>query len=230
MRTSQIRARADRIRSTKQQENYGSLREQAYERIKHCILTHAFQPGEYLNEAQVTEIVGIGRTPVHQAFDRLRLEGLVDVLPRKGIVVRSVSLSEVVQLIPVRIANERLCARLAATLASAADIDRLTGILEQAEVATEERATEKLVMLDRDFHAVLARASQNTILEDVLSKLHERGLRFWFLSLTAQEQRKAVQREHADIVEAIRARDPDAAEEAVRRHIESFHSSVTRMI
>ncbi len=65
-----------------------SLKERAYQLIKHRIITCAFKPGESLNEAVVADMLGLGRTPVNQAFDRLRLESLVDVLPRKGIVVR----------------------------------------------------------------------------------------------------------------------------------------------
>ena len=207
-----------------------SLRDKAYEVIKWHILTCAYRPGELINEAQVAQATGLGRTPVHQAFDRLSVEGLVDIMPRKGMVVLHVSLGEMMQLVPVRTANEALCARLAAEHANSGELDHLTKILDDGERATAERDTEKLLLLDRDFHATLAAASRNEILQDLLGKLHERCLRFWFLSLTAQTQREAVQREHADIVAALRARDPDRAEAAVRAHVASFHSSVSRLL
>lgn len=207
-----------------------SLRDQAYEVIKWRILTCAYRPGELINEAQVAQVTGLGRTPVHQAFDRLSVEGLVDIMPRKGMVVRHVSLGEMMQLVPVRIANEALCARLAAEHANRAELEHLERILHDGERATAERDSEQLLLLDREFHATLAAASRNEILEDLLGKLHERCLRFWFLSLTAQTQREAVQREHADIVSALRQRDSDRAEAAVRAHVASFHSSVSRLI
>lgn len=72
-----------------------SLRARAYEEIKRRIITLRYEPGAYLNEARVSEQLGIGRTPVHQALDRLMLEGMVEVIPRKGVVVRPVSLDEV---------------------------------------------------------------------------------------------------------------------------------------
>ena len=63
-----------------------SLRDLAYESIKHRIITCEFKPGEYINEARVSAILGLGRTPVHQAIDRLMLDGMVEVIPRKGVI------------------------------------------------------------------------------------------------------------------------------------------------
>lgn len=207
-----------------------SLRDQAYAAIKHRILTCVFQPGDYVTGGQLAEVTGFGRTPVHQAIDRLQTDGLVEVIPRKGIVVRPVTLDDMIHLVPVRLANESLCARLAAERAGAADVAAMSDVLERAKQATAKGNTEQLVLLDRDFHACLARASRNPVLEDLLGKLHERSLRYWFISLTAQSQRRAVQREHADILEAVRRRDADAAETAARTHLESFHASVRSLI
>src|SRR5262245_40892958 len=86
-----------------------SLRDAAYDAIKHRIITCAFRPGEYINELQLSSMLKIGRTPVHQALDRLMIEGLVDVIPRKGVIVRPVSLNEVLQIIETRLVNETYC-------------------------------------------------------------------------------------------------------------------------
>src|SRR5712672_2921568 len=77
----------------------GSLRDAAYDAIKHRIITCAFKPGEYINELQLSSILKIGRTPVHQALDRLMIEGMVEVIPRKGVIVKPVSLNEVLKII-----------------------------------------------------------------------------------------------------------------------------------
>src|SRR6185437_384077 len=99
-----------------------SLRDSAYEAIKQRIITCAFKPGEYINELQLSSLLKIGRTPVHQALDRLMLEGMVEVIPRKGVIVKPISLNEVLQIIEVRLINECYCARLAAERANDADI------------------------------------------------------------------------------------------------------------
>ena len=70
---------APRRRSTRQ-----SLRDAAYEAIKHRVMTCKFKPGECINEASVSALLGFGRTPVHQALDRLMIEEMVEVIPRKG--------------------------------------------------------------------------------------------------------------------------------------------------
>src|SRR5262245_58550011 len=113
------RVRVDVRRNGKQQ----SLRDLAYDAIKHHIITCAFKPGEYLNEAAVCTLLHLGRTPVHQAVDRLRLEGMVEVLPRKGMIVKPVSLHDVLEIIEVRLVNESYCVRLAAERADRGELD-----------------------------------------------------------------------------------------------------------
>src|ERR1700753_983499 len=83
-----------------------SLLDTAYDEIKRRITICAFRPGYYLNEAEISTMLGIGRTPVQHAIDRLMVEGLVQVMPRKGIIVKPVSLDEVMQTIEVRLLNE----------------------------------------------------------------------------------------------------------------------------
>jgi DNA-binding GntR family transcriptional regulator len=71
-----------------------------------------YRPGAYLNEAQISRQLKIGRTPVHQALDRLMLEGLVQIIPRKGVVVQSISLDQVLHILEARLANELHCSGL----------------------------------------------------------------------------------------------------------------------
>jgi DNA-binding GntR family transcriptional regulator len=207
-----------------------SLREAAYEAIKHRIITCAFKPGDYINEAYVSGAIGIGRTPVHQAIDRLMQEGLLEVIPRKGIIVKPVSLDEILQITEVRRVNEPYCVRLAAERADDRDLSTLEDILHRADAWTAVRNIEQMMMLDREFHIALARAARNAVLAAVLQNLHERSLRFWFISLTAHEHHTAVQREHRAIVEAIQQRDCGAAEQRMIEHIDSFRQNITRQM
>ena len=103
----------------------GSLRGTAYELIKHEIMTCALAPGEYVNESALCSRLKLGRTPVNQALHRLMLEGLVDIMPRKGVIVKPVSLDEVMHIIEVRLLTETYCVRLVAERATEADIAEL---------------------------------------------------------------------------------------------------------
>jgi DNA-binding GntR family transcriptional regulator len=207
-----------------------SLRDKAYDAIKHRIITCAFRPGEYINELQLSTLLKIGRTPVHQALDRLMVEGMVSVIPRKGAIVKPVSLNEVLQIIEVRLINEPFCARLAAEQASDTDLVDLADVLKRARHWAALRNVENMMLLDREFHLLIAKAAKNDVLTELLRTLHERSLRFWFISLTAPAQYDAVQHEHGAILDAIAHRKPDLAETAMRRHIESFRANVSQFL
>jgi DNA-binding GntR family transcriptional regulator len=191
-----------------------SLRDAAYEAIKNRIITCAFRPGEYINELQLSAM----------------LEGMVEDIPRKGVIVKPVSLNEVLQIIEVRLVNEPYGARLAADHANDTDFEDLADVLKRAKHWASLRNVNNMMLLDREFHLLIARAARNTVLMELLRTLHERSLRFWFISLTAPSQYESVQSEHAAIFEAIRKRNADRADEAMRRHIESFRTNVTKFL
>jgi DNA-binding GntR family transcriptional regulator len=206
------------------------LREAACEEIKRRIIRLDYRPGTYINAAQVSADLGIGVTPVNQALNRLMHEGMVEIIPRKGAIVRPVSLDEILQLIEVRLVNESYCARLAAERATEAEIAEIEAVLDRAERLVGARDVEGLMLLDREFHLRLGRAARNPVLAELLLGLHERSLRFWFISLSDEEHLAAVHREHRAIAEALRARQPGAIEAAVRSHIESFRATISRSI
>jgi DNA-binding GntR family transcriptional regulator len=207
-----------------------SLREQVYDKIKLRIITFRYRPGEYLNESQISKALRLGRTPVHQALSQLKLEGLVEILPRKGVIVKPISLDEAQDIIQARLVNEALCARLAAQRATQENIAELARIIERSGVAASAGDIERLMFLDRDFHHVLGRASRNTVLAQILGQLHNRLLRFWFVSLTDRKHHIAVLEEHKRVLDAVRARDADAAETAIREHILSFQQNIHRQV
>jgi len=204
-----------------------SLRDSAYEVIKRRILTCAFKPGDRINEVAVSELIGLGRTPVHQALDRLRLEGMVEVIPRKGVIVKPVIGKEVSQIADIRALNETYCARLAAERADLADIRSLRQIVADAKAAIAAKDVEAMMTLDREFHLRLARASRNDELAEIIRNLNERSLRFWFISFTSDHHR-SFQRQHQAILDAVARHDGDAAERAMRAHIDAFRGGISR--
>lgn len=206
------------------------MRDQAYEAIKDRIITLQFKPGECINEASVSALLGLGRTPVHQALDRLMLEDMVEVIPRKGVIVKPVILSNVLQMADVRLVNEAQCARLAAERADSEDIARLEKTINQAKQAIGKRDVHTMMTLDRDFHLALAAASKNFVLAELLRKLNEQSLRFWFISFNTPDHHTNFQAQHEALFEAIRDHDPDKAEAAMRDHIGAFRKNVARQL
>jgi DNA-binding GntR family transcriptional regulator len=204
------------------------LKEHAYQLIKHRIITCAFKPGENLNEAAVAEMLNLGRTPVNQAFDRLRLEALVDVMPRKGIVVRNINFDEVLQISEARTLNEAHVVRLAAERATTGEMSAMRDILAEAERARDD--LEQFILLDREFHMRIADAAKNEVFSDILLNLNERLLRLWSISLADETHKTNVRAEHHGIFMAICRRAPNEAEEAMRLHIDSFRQTVLKRL
>ena len=205
-----------------------SLLDRAYNEIKFRIITCRYRPGEVLSEALISLELKIGRTPIHQAIHRLVMDGLVSIMPRKGVMVRAVSIDEVMEITGLSsVAGQ---AMLAANRADDIELQKLQDIVETSEKITEKRDVEQMMLLDREFHDTLARAAKNAVLADVLRNLHERSLRFWFISLRDPDHHRNVLEQHRAIVKALQSRQPDAAEAAMRDHILAFQRNVTRQV
>lgn len=205
-----------------------SLRDQAYDTLKKMIITCALRPGEILTEADLSAQLAVGRTPIRQAFDRLLGDGLVEVIPRKGTIVKPISLDEILNIIDVRLVNEIYSVRKAAELASPDVIEQLKASLDDMLAAIHSHDIRTLSELDQKFHSLIVGATRNAVLADLLQNLHDRSARMWFISLSTNEQHLRICDEHAAIVDAIAQHNPDLAEQAMRAHIESFAVNITR--
>ncbi|KUZ81231.1 GntR family transcriptional regulator [Burkholderia ubonensis] len=203
-----------------------SLAERAYALIQRDIITMRLKPGAALNEAELVARTGIGRTPVHQAVHRLVLEGLLSVIPRKGLMVQPLSLDDIVAITDVRRVNEAHCVELAARHATPDDFARLAALLDDGETRADAHDVEGMMELDRAFHLTIGAAARNPVLAEILRGLHERSLRFWFVTLSAPDHLADVQREHRELFERLAARDAAGARAAVERHIDSFRATL----
>jgi DNA-binding GntR family transcriptional regulator len=207
-----------------------SLMQQAYDALKLAIITLEYRPGAVLVESRIREKIPYGRTPVHEAVARLALEGMLDIMPRKGIVVRPLSLDEALSNIEARLIVEPAVARLAAERATADDVAEISRILARAKPMLARRDVQGLMLIDRAYHNAIARAARNPSLESILQRLHERSLRFWFISLSDTHHLTQVDQEHGEILDGLTRHDGAAAERALRAHIESFRDTIKQTI
>ena len=208
----------------------GSLTEQAYEAIKEKIITLYFLPGQYLNEQAICELLQLGRTPVHQALQRLQVEGLVDIVPRKGVIIQPDSIGRILEILDARLVVETEIARKAAEMAEAGDIEALQAILDRHAAGDHGGgAIDAFVECDRAFHVRISEASRNQVLGDFARVLHERSTRSWYLHLWQTLDTVASDRQHRSILAAIRARDGEAAARAMREHLASLRERVAQL-
>ena len=205
-----------------------SLNEQAYRRFKQALVTLSYKPGDYLNTAQVMNDLSMGRTPINQAIHRLSNEGLLQIIPRKGVMVSPLSIDDALELIEVRLANEVLCMKLASPRVSPQDIDELEAINRQIALASELRDRDQMMLLDNQFHQRLAQVAGNKMLMDILSVLHAQAQRFWASSLSKEGHMQEVIEEHRAIINALAVQDAQAAAEAAEIHILSFRNALLR--
>ncbi|MBX3567525.1 MAG: GntR family transcriptional regulator [Rhizobiaceae bacterium] len=203
-----------------------NLSEQAYEQIKEKLISAQYVPGQFLQETQVSNDLRLGRTPVHQALHRLQQEGLVEIIPRKGVLVRSDSLSEIFLALEARALVEPYCAAQCAEKIQDADLQALRDLYANYEELRGTASKTKLMELDRQFHVKVAEATGNRLLADFLRTIHERMSRIWFLPLWQFHDFKQTGNEHGNLLAAIVERNPKAAAEAMSAHIESLRRRI----
>jgi DNA-binding GntR family transcriptional regulator len=203
-----------------------SLAEKAYLQLKESILTLQLRPGMFLNELTLSEMLGIGRMPVHQAVQRLKGEGLVEVIPRKGLVIRPDSLKDMLSLLEARLAMEPNITALAAERASKEQIAALKKIVMDSKRIENQSERMSFMSLDRAFHALIGDAAGNKILADAQRPLHERSELIWHLRVMREDGVVVNQREHMNIFTAIAERDANAARKAMELHIHSLHNRI----
>lgn len=205
-----------------------SMADQAFEDIKEKILKLYFLPGQYLNEGALCALLGVGRTPVHQALQRLQHEGLVEVMPRKGVIVQPGSISEILKILDSRATIEADLARNAAGRATPQQAEELKALARAGVGAGNPSQLEDFIEADRAFHTKFAELAENPVLSEFARTLHERSIRYWYLHLWQTFDGKATGGEHAAIADAIAKGDGEAAAKAVRTHIESLRTRLMR--
>jgi DNA-binding GntR family transcriptional regulator len=207
-----------------------SLSDRAYYAIRELIVTLELAPGAVVSERELMEQLGVGRTPVREALRDLARERLVEVFPRRGIFVAGVDVGDIAGLSEVRLVLESKAARLAAERRNDADEADTERLLEELAGTTGEHDGRRLIDLDQRIHRHVYRCTHNPFLEATLEEYYVLTLRIWFLALDRVERLDDAIREHHAILEAIRDRDPDRAEEVMRAHVEGFERAMRAVL
>jgi DNA-binding GntR family transcriptional regulator len=207
-----------------------SLSRQAYERLRDQIVTLRRAPGSLLDEAELMKSLGLGRTPIREALQRLACESLVVIRPRRGTYVASLSLGDLQQIFELRQVLEGHAAALAAERATDAEIAALEEALAPLDQNPEAIDTQAYIEIDSAFHRALARSTHNGLLEDNLGRMYNLNLRLWYFSLSQIGPMRDAIEQHRAVVEAIKCHDIHIAEAAVRKHIRDFHMRVKAII
>ncbi len=190
----------------------------AYQRLLVEIRAGRLLPGDRLREIDLAEQLGVSRTPVREAIRQLEADGLVTHRPRQGATVRSLDYGEVVELYEMRAVLEGTAARMAARVASDLELDELAAL--NAELAAS-KTSEEAAHLNWLFHAMLLDIARNRFLLKSMQSLQKSLMILGRTTLSEGARTDQAAAEHEAILGAIKGRDGDAAELAMRKHIES---------
>lgn len=189
------------------------------DRLRAEIVAGRLLPNQRLTEAELTHRLGVGRSAVRTALARLEHEGLVESAPHRGARVRLVPLAEAVEILEARAALEGLAARAAARRATAGDVAELRAIL--GEMRARLDAGDPLGASDCNgaLHRRLLEIGDHATAGRLIATLRSQLVRFQYRTILLPGRSERSHAEHTEIVEAVAAGDPDAAEAAMRSHL-----------
>jgi len=193
------------------------LRTEVYNRIRELIFSGYFKSGQKIEENELARLLGVSRTPVREALNRLESRYIVVRVPRRGTFVRKISLKEITELFTIRGLLEGNSAKLAAENSSEKDIKELIKILDLMK-KTSDRDT--LEDLNRKLHMFI-HSFAGEITKNLITEYYEFLVyvdRILLSGIDSEDRIKEIRKEHEEIITAIKAHDPEKAEKAARSH------------
>jgi DNA-binding GntR family transcriptional regulator len=200
--------------------------DRAYLELKEMVLAYALKPGERLNEVELARRIGVSRTPLREALNRLKTESLLRFAPGKGYFGRDLDVHETFQLYELRKAIEIAAVRLAVQRARDEEIDALEAFLHRTGPDAGELTVQQQVEYDEAFHISLLSMCGNAEMLKVLSNINER-IRFVRHIDMGKTNRVQTQSEHMEAVAALRARDETACVAVLEKHIDRRLDQIT---
>lgn len=210
---------------------YGSLAERAYHVLRDRLVMLDIPAGAPINEAQLGEELGIGRTPIRESLKKLELDHLVVSFPRRGTFATQVDITDLAAISEMRQVLEPLAARRAALMARSDLRAQLAAKAEQiASMGDEPEDKRPLMEYDIDVHRLIYRAAENPHLEETLVRLDNLATRIWCLVLDRLPSVSSHIKEHVALLEAIVAKDEDEAAALAEAHVSHFEKSIRAVL
>ena len=204
--------------------------QQAYTELKRRILMLEIQPGQMLQEAELIEALGCGRTPVREAIKHLAAEKLVIARPRQTAFVAPILAQELAEMGEIRFILEVPAARLAAERGTAAERKRLRAACETFRKRARADDRGGILSADAAIHTLIASMSRNSFLSDYSGRVAGFSQRVWWLSVQHASRDETFVRCHDELVDTICAGDPEAAARAAEGHVGLFQTRLGRLV
>ena len=197
-------------------EVYRSMQDIVFETLRDEILTGELQPGVLLNTLSLSSRLGVSRTPIREALNRLVSVGLVENIPHRGSFVRKLSVEEVLEVYYIRAALAGVCARLATKRITETQKKQLIELCDAMEKPDEDHKT--MLQQNFQFHNIIFQAAHSPRVESLALQYYHQSEQFRALSLELPGRFEEACREHRRILQAILDGDNDSAEQSSREH------------
>ena len=196
-----------------------SLMEDITNSLRDAIIEGRIQPGQQIVEKELQKALGVSRAPIREALLKLEGQGLVDIIPRKGSFVRTITGRFIRENFTIRAWLEGLAARVSLQHLKESDYDHFDKILKDMARLAEKSDFKGYFYRHWDFHNVFIRGSQNELLIEKVEVLRRQSLWLSYSITYFEKKHKMSQTIHAKIIDSFRKGDPDEVEREVRHHI-----------
>jgi DNA-binding GntR family transcriptional regulator len=208
-----------------------SLADRAYVAIRDRLIMLAIRPGDPIDDDELSQDLGVGRTPVREALKRLEVDRLVVSYPRRGTFATGMDISDLAHISEIRAQLEPLAARRAAERGARTgqpELEELATVIERLDVTHIDRA--ELMRWDLAVHRAIYRAAGNPHLEDVLIRYDNLATRMFCLFLDRLPAVAEHVGEHVELLRTIAAGDGDRADDLAREHVLGFERAIRAVI
>lgn len=205
-----------------------SLRGRVFHKIREDILNGKYKQNEELREATIGAELGVSRTPVREAFRQLELEGLLTMIPNKGVYVNGITSKDVRDIYMIRSSLEGLCAKWATEHITEAQMNEMEENVYLSEFHESKGHFEQMAELDNRFHEILYESCDSKMLEHLLRDFHQYVYRVRRMTLASENRGHASTSEHRQIMEAIKAKDAEKAEKLANLHMINAYDNIEK--
>lgn len=198
-----------------------SLPQDLFNRLRDDILQEKIAPGEKLTEQRICKEYKVSRTPVREAFQKLELDGLIQIIPNRGAFVIGLSRQDIQDMYDLRKAYEAIAVGWAIERITDREFEELEEAYDIMEFYTQKGEAEKMLQINMHFHDLIYRATKNRMLQHVLTSYQVYTKNTKVSSEYIREYLQEVLEEHRQIFLAFQAKDKEAATRAAIRHMEN---------
>jgi len=218
------------LRTSKRQSRTAvPLSDFAYETIENRIVNRELPPGALISENQLSDELGMGRTPIREALQRLKHIGFVEIHPRRGVLVLGVDIAHQLELLEVRRPLEELMVKCAAQRATALERKELEALALELTQAAKSGERTRYFHANRQIHEAEVRAAHNQVLTTTMNIIHAHSRRFWYAYVEQTNTFDEGARLHSAVIAAIVRGDAERAAHSARQ-LTNFLEQLTRKI